>query len=54
MNKICEDYWNHFLQEKKEKISVSAWKFGSDSDKLADLVARGIKTATCSGMCSMN
>ncbi|MCQ2009107.1 ASCH domain-containing protein [Sporolactobacillus sp. STSJ-5] len=48
MNKICKSYWNHFLRDKKEENSVTAWKFGSDSDKLADLVARGIKTATCS------
>ena len=29
----------------------SAWAFGEAPDKLADLVMRGIKTATCSAYC---
>jgi uncharacterized protein YhfF len=28
--------------------SYEAWSFGEDADRLADLVKRGIKTATCS------
>ena len=28
--------------------NYDAWAFGGDADKLADLVKRGIKTATCS------
>lgn len=48
MNKASENYWNHFWHDNKNSVSVSAWQFGEDPDHLADLVARGIKTATCS------
>ncbi|SFF98075.1 ASCH domain-containing protein [Sporolactobacillus nakayamae] len=48
MNKACEDYWNLFWKDNKHPVSVSAWQFGVDPDQLADLVAKGIKTATCS------
>lgn len=31
--------------------NYEAWAFGDDANKLADLVKRGIKTATCSAYC---
>ncbi|MED3728620.1 ASCH domain-containing protein [Priestia filamentosa] len=38
-------YWG----EKKQPKEVNAWSFGGDPDGLADLVIKGVKTATCSG-----
>ncbi|MCO7176227.1 ASCH domain-containing protein [Sporolactobacillus kofuensis] len=47
MNQASETYWKQFWQG-NEPATVTAWKFGADPDHLADLVLKGIKTATCS------
>ena len=47
----AEELWKTYCE--KEKIDIDtpyeAWRFGDASDKLADLVLKGIKTATASG-----
>ena len=46
-----EELWKAYCE--KENIDIDtpyeAWEFGDAPDKLADLVLRGIKTATASG-----
>lgn len=49
MNQSTEIYWNEYWKDQTKPKSVSAWQFGTDPDKLAQLVIDGIKTATCSG-----
>ncbi|WP_152608202.1 ASCH domain-containing protein [Halalkalibacter okhensis] len=49
MNQEAKNYWNEYWGEKVKPQAVSAWQFGSDPDRLAQLVIEGIKTATCSG-----
>lgn len=48
MNQAAETYWKTFWKGKDMPASVSAWQFGTDPDKIAQLVIDGIKTATCS------
>lgn len=47
----AEELWKTYCE--KEKIDIDtpyeAWRFGDAPDKLADLVLKGIKTATASG-----
>ena len=47
----AEELWETYCE--KEKIDIDtpyeAWRFGDAPDKLADLVLKGIKTATASG-----
>lgn len=48
----AKQMWERFTQEsgiKQEKYE--AWQFGGDADGLAELTAKGIKTATCSAYC---
>lgn len=46
---IAEELWKQYLQDEKlENVEYEAWQFGESADKLADLVVKGIKTATCS------
>ncbi|MBG9813066.1 RNA-binding protein [Bacillus endophyticus] len=49
MNEKALHYWNTYWGENKQPKEVSAWSFGGDPDGLADLVIKGVKTATCSG-----
>ncbi|WP_318506140.1 ASCH domain-containing protein [Bacillus sp. T3] len=51
MNQAAQAYWNEYWngQNQDQPKSVSAWQFGADPDFLAQLVIKGIKTATCSG-----
>lgn len=45
----AEALWSAFLaQNKMEDRECEAWAFGVDADHLADLVLRGVKTATSS------
>lgn len=47
----ASEMWSAFCRETglPESTLYDAWAFGSAPDKLADLVVRGIKTATASG-----
>ncbi|AYU53942.1 ASCH domain-containing protein [Staphylococcus debuckii] len=47
-----EEYWKTFVscQPEYQNVSYTAWQFGVDPSNLADLVKRGIKTATTSGL----
>ncbi|MEL0539204.1 ASCH domain-containing protein [Staphylococcus debuckii] len=47
-----EEYWKTFVscQPEYQNESYTAWQFGVDPSDLADLVKRGIKTATTSGL----
>ncbi|MFP3729132.1 ASCH domain-containing protein [Priestia filamentosa] len=49
MNEETLHYWNTYWGEKKQPKEVNAWSFGGDPDGVADLVIKGVKTATCSG-----
>jgi uncharacterized protein YhfF len=49
VNEKALHYWNTYWGEKKQPKEVNAWSFGGDPDGLADLVIKGVKTATCSG-----
>lgn len=49
MNQAAQLYWDKYWAGQEKPKSVSAWQFGGDSEHLAQLVVRGIKTATCSG-----
>ncbi|WP_338654124.1 ASCH domain-containing protein [Sporosarcina psychrophila] len=49
MNQEAQMYWDKYWKGQKTTKSVNAWKFGGDSEYLAQLVVDGIKTATCSG-----
>lgn len=40
--------WEQFNKEHPEANDYSVWQFGDNADKLAELVLKGIKTATCS------
>lgn len=45
----AEQLWGRYIKEKDPgNLEYEAWQFGSAPDELADLVKRGIKTATCS------
>lgn len=52
MNEAAKMYWNQFWESQnvEQPNRVSAWKFGTDPDYLAQLVIDGVKTATCSGL----
>lgn len=39
-----------FFQKSRISAECDAWAFGDDADALAELVLRGIKTATCSAL----
>lgn len=46
----AHEMWELFKEQHPDvKDTYEAWQFGDDPDKLADLVLKGIKTATCSG-----
>ncbi|AMY05661.1 ASCH domain-containing protein [Staphylococcus condimenti] len=47
-----EEYWKAFVSHYPEYQNkpYTAWQFGVDPSHLADLVKRGIKTATTSGL----
>lgn len=49
MNKEAQNYWNEYWADQVKPTSVSAWKFGDTTDRLAKQVVSGVKTATCSG-----
>ncbi|HLQ82573.1 MAG TPA: ASCH domain-containing protein [Pseudogracilibacillus sp.] len=49
MNQASKKYWQSYWIGQEEPSSVTAWQFGVDPDKLAQLVIDGLKTATCSG-----
>ena len=42
----AKEMWNSFTKD--ESLEYEAWAFGDDADLLADLVLKGIKTATSS------
>lgn len=42
----AQEMWNLFTND--ESLEYEAWAFGDDADLLADLVLKGIKTATSS------
>jgi len=45
----AEELWKEYAEEKNlENVEYEAWNFGGAADKLANLVIKGIKTATCS------
>lgn len=46
----AEELWSKFCNEKGIDVNTpyESWQFGGDPDKLADLVVKGIKTATAS------
>lgn len=46
----AEQMWQTFSRESGICAEYEAWAFGDDGDHLADLVLRGIKTATCSAL----
>ncbi|SDJ35563.1 Uncharacterized protein YhfF [Salimicrobium halophilum] len=48
MNEQAKQYWKNYWNGSPAPENVSAWAFGVDEDELADLVIKGIKTATCS------
>ncbi|WP_141430422.1 ASCH domain-containing protein [Bacillus sp. 03113] len=48
MNQAAQTYWDEFWKDSVKPRIVSAWQFGANPDHLADLVIKGIKTATCS------
>ncbi|HLR24168.1 MAG TPA: ASCH domain-containing protein [Candidatus Avipropionibacterium sp.] len=48
MNEAAKSYWDEYWGGKVKPEFVSVWKFGTDSDNLAQLVVDGVKTATCS------
>ncbi|MBN8210513.1 ASCH domain-containing protein [Bacillus sp. NTK071] len=48
MIEAAQNYWDHYWKDREKPQSVTAWQFGDDADQLANLVMRGIKTATCS------
>ena len=44
-----QELWKEFSDKENIKdLDYEAWSFGGDPDRLARLVADGIKTATCS------
>ncbi|MGO3817969.1 MAG: ASCH domain-containing protein [Staphylococcus equorum] len=49
-----ETYWRSFIEAFPEYkgVQFDAWSFGVDEDELADLVKKGMKTATTSGLSS--
>lgn len=51
MNTVSQEFWAEFCQKHQlaPETKVSAWSFGTDADHLADLVKKGVKTATTSG-----
>ena len=53
MNEKAQNYWNAFWQDQDAPVNVAAEQFGWEgtplADELADLIVRGVKTATCSG-----
>lgn len=44
----AQEMWQEFSQKRGISGEYDSWSFGDDADALADLVLRGIKTATCS------
>lgn len=46
----ADEMWQAFMKQENmsETTSYKAWAFGGDADSLADLVVRGVKTATAS------
>lgn len=49
MNQDAKRFWEEYWGEQEQPLTVSAWQFGVTPDYLAELVVKGIKTATCSG-----
>lgn len=48
----AEEMWKLFSEKNGVKNEeYEAWAFGDDSDKLAELTVKGIKTAACSAYC---
>ncbi len=48
----AKQMWERFTEESGRKdTKYEAWQFGDDADRLAELTAKGIKTATCSAYC---
>ena len=43
------EMWDAFTREAGVQSDYVAWAFGADPDELAELVLRGVKTATSSG-----
>lgn len=45
----AKELWKEYSKNKNlDGIGYDAWQFGTDADKLAELVVSGLKTATCS------
>lgn len=44
----AQEMWNRFSTEQNITADYEAWAFGDDADLLADLVEKGIKSATAS------
>lgn len=44
----AQEMWQEFSRKQGISGEYDSWSFGDDADTLADLVFRGIKTATCS------
>ncbi len=51
MNQAAQIYWNEYWKGHKKPQSVSAWQFGADPDKLAQLVIDGCKNSYVFGLC---
>lgn len=48
MNEQAQDYWDTYWKGNEKPLTVTAWQFGGNPDKLAKLVMNRVKTATCS------
>lgn len=44
----AEKMWEEYTEKYPTDTEMDAWAFGDDPDTLAELVRKGIKTATCS------
>lgn len=44
----AKELWNKFTSDTGIAAQYESWAFGTDADTLADLVLRGVKTATAS------
>lgn len=48
----AKEMWKMFSEKNGlENEEYEAWAFGDESDRLAELTVKGIKTATCSAYC---
>ena len=47
MNEQATNFWLNYWGAKEPPKNVRAYRFGDTPDELAELVAKGIKTATC-------